>query len=142
MILYLTGSQCNDFRSGVTWQYLLSSNIRRVAAFCTRCNLCRWQLGTPYNRLFEDFVSAQMQQKGLRAVHTKDRNIFEPQMEAGSEHFTCQENGLSHIFKIIVSASEQILNNRNLVLRIQVKQENSSLLVAIGVSKTSLASAH
>ena len=52
MILYLTSSQCNDCRSGVTWHYLLSSNIRRAAAFCTRCNLCRWQLGTPYNRLF------------------------------------------------------------------------------------------
>ena len=46
MILYLTGSQCNDFRSGVTWQYLLSSNIRRAAALCTRCNLCNWVIPT------------------------------------------------------------------------------------------------
>ena len=29
----------------------------------------------------------------------------------GSEHFACQDSGLSHIHKLIVSASEKILNN-------------------------------
>lgn len=62
-----------------------------------------------------------MQENGLRAAHTNDRNIFEPQMEAASEHFTCQDSGLTQIFKIMVSASEKILNNRNVVLRGQVK---------------------
>ena len=33
MNLYLMGSQCSDFRSGITWQYLLSSNKRRGPHF-------------------------------------------------------------------------------------------------------------
>ena len=58
----------------------------------------------------------RMQEKGLRAVHTNDRNIFEPQMEAGIEHFTCQDSCLSQIFKLIFSASGKTLNKRNVVL--------------------------
>ena len=40
-----------------------------------------------------------------------DNVNFEPRTETGSEHFACQDNGLSQIFKLIVSTSENILNN-------------------------------
>ena len=39
----------------------------------------------------------------------------------GSEYFAYQDSGLSQIFKLIVSISEKILNNRNTVVRRQVK---------------------
>jgi len=35
-------------------------------------------------------------------------------METGSEHFTFQNSGPSHIFKLIVFTSEEIVNNINL----------------------------
>ena len=37
-------------------------------------------------------------------------------METGSEHFTCQDSGLSQIFKLIASTSEKILNKINVVV--------------------------
>ena len=39
------------------------------------------------------------------------RDVFESRTETGSEHFACQDSGLSQIFKLIVSTSEKILNN-------------------------------
>jgi len=33
-----TGSQCNSSKLAVTWSLVLSSNARRAATFCTRCN--------------------------------------------------------------------------------------------------------
>lgn len=50
------------------------------------------------------------------------------------------ERDLSQIFKLIVSTSQEILNNKNVVWR-QVKKENSSLPVAACVTKTSRAQA-
>ena len=43
-------------------------------------------------------------------------DVFEPRMETGSEHFACQDNGFSQTLKLIVSASEKILNNIIVVL--------------------------
>lgn len=40
-------------------------------------------------------------------------------------HFVCQDIGLSYIFKLIVSTSEEILCYINMVVLGQVKQENS-----------------
>ena len=34
-------------------------------------------------------------------------------MAAGSEHFACQDGGVSQIFKLMVSTSEKKLNNIN-----------------------------
>ena len=34
----------------------------------------------------------------------------------GSEHFMCKQSGLSQIFKLIVSASEKILDNINVAV--------------------------
>jgi len=58
-------------------------------------------------------------------------------METRNEHFRCQGSGFSQIFQLIVSTSEKILNNINVVLKRQVKWVNSLLLVAIGDSETS-----
>ena len=59
------------------------------------------------------------------------RDVFEQQKETGSGHFTCQGRGLSHIFKLIVSNSEKILNDINVVVRRQVKVENRLLPLAV-----------
>ena len=45
-------------------------------------------------------------------------------------------NGLSQIFKQIVSTGKKRLNNINLVVRREVKYENSALPVAVRGSKT------
>ena len=43
---------------------------------------------------------------------------------------------MSQIFKLLISNGEKILSNLNVVVRGQVKSENSSLPVAVRVSKT------
>ena len=42
--------------------------------------------------------------------------MFEPQMETESENFTCQDSGLSQVFKLTVAACEKILNIINVVV--------------------------
>ena len=39
------------------------------------------------------------------------RDVFKSQRGTGSEHFSRQDTGLCHIFKLIVSTSAEILNN-------------------------------
>ena len=63
-------------------------------------------------------------------------NVFEPRTAIGSEHFARYNSGLSQIFKIIVFASEKILNSTNVVVWRQVKYENSALPVGVRGSKT------
>ena len=53
--------------------------------------------------------------------------------------FVCQDSGLSVISNVIVSTSEKIPNNINVVVRGKVKKKNSSLLVAVRGSKSSRA---
>ena len=48
----------------------------------------------------------------------------------------CQGSGVSQIFIPSISNEEKILGNANAVVRKQVKRENSSLPVAVRVSKT------
>ena len=62
--------------------------------------------------------------------------VFETRTATGREHFTCQDSGVSQIFVLIISNGEKILSNVNVAVRKQVKRENSSLPVAVRVSKT------
>ena len=57
-------------------------------------------------------------------------------MATGREHLACQKSGVSQIFVLITSHGEKILSNVNVVESKQVKRENSSLPVAVRVSKT------
>ena len=42
--------------------------------------------------------------------------VFEPRTEFGSGYFACQDISLAQIVKLIVSTSEKILNNINVVV--------------------------
>ena len=65
--------------------------------------------------------------------------VFEPQTKARSEYLACQDSGVAQILKLIFSDNEKILNIINLVVRRRDNKENSSLPVAVHVSKVSLA---
>ena len=39
--------------------------------------------------------------------------VFETRTATGREHFACQDSGVSHIFKVIISNGEMILSNVN-----------------------------
>ena len=54
----------------------------------------------------------------------------------GREHFACLDPIVTQIFILLISNGEKILSNMNVVGRGQVKSENSSLPVAVRVSKT------
>ena len=49
------------------------------------------------------------------------REVFGSRTQAGSEHFARQEIGVSQNLKLIVSTSEKIFNNINVVVPRQVK---------------------
>ena len=54
-------------------------------------------------------------------------HCFEPLSGTASKHFVCQDIGLSYIFKLIVSTSEEIICYIKVVVLGQVKQENSKV---------------
>ena len=56
----------------------------------------------------------------------------------GRENIACQDSGVSQIFIFIISNGQKILSNVNVVVWRRVKRENSSLPVAVRVSKTRL----
>ena len=72
-------------------------------------------------------------QRILRSLSTR---VFETRTATGREHFTSQDGGASQIFVLIISDGEKILSNVNVAVWKQVKRENSSLPVAVRVSKT------
>lgn len=57
--------------------------------------------------------------------------LFEQRTETGSLYFSCLGSGLSEVCKLIVSTSEKILNDINVVVTRQVKVENSLLPLAV-----------
>ena len=63
-------------------------------------------------------------------------HVFETRTATGREHFACQDSGVSQIFILIISNGEKILSNVSVVVWRQVKRENSSLPVAVRLSKT------
>ena len=50
-----------------------------------------------------------------RLDHVQHDYFTEPPTGTGSKDFACQDSGLSQIVKLIVSSSEKILNNMNVV---------------------------
>ena len=62
--------------------------------------------------------------------------VFESRKATGREYFMFQDSGVSQIFILIISNGEKILGDVNVVVWRQVKKENSSLPVAVRVSKT------
>ena len=54
-------------------------------------------------------------------------HCFEPLSGTASKHFVCQDIGLSYIFKLIVSTSEEIICYIKVLVLGQVKQENSKV---------------
>ena len=50
----------------------------------------------------------------------KASDVFEPRAETGNEHLAYHDSDFSLIFKLIVSISEKILNNTNVVVWRQV----------------------
>ena len=62
--------------------------------------------------------------------------VFGTRTATGREHFTCQDSSVSQIFVLIISNGEKTPSNVNVVVWKQVKRENSSLPVAVRVSKT------
>ena len=69
-------------------------------------------------------------------IESLSTRVFETRTATGRKHFSCQDSGSSHIFTLIISNGEKILRNINVVVWRQVKRENSSLPVAVRVSKT------
>ena len=63
-------------------------------------------------------------------------HVFETRTTTGRGHFACQDSSVSQIFIPSISNGEKILGNANAVVWRQVKRENSSLPVAVRVSKT------
>ena len=63
-------------------------------------------------------------------------HVFETRTTTGRGHFACQDSGVSPIFIPSISNGEKILGNVNAVVRRQVIRENSSLPVAVRISKT------
>ena len=45
----------------------------------------------------------------MELTDTQATDAFEPQTETKTEHFACQDSGLSQIFKLIISTIEKIL---------------------------------
>ena len=63
-------------------------------------------------------------------------HVFETRTTTGRGHFACQDSGVPQIFIPSISNGEKILGNAHAVVCRQVKRENSSLPVAVRVSKT------
>ena len=62
-------------------------------------------------------------------------NVFR-ELKYADGNISCQDSGVSQIFVLIISNGEKILSNVNVVGLRQVQKENSSLPVAVRVSKT------
>ena len=70
------------------------------------------------------------------SVGSLSTRVFETRTATGREHFACQDRIVSQIFLLLISNGGKIISNVDVVVRGQVKSENSSLSVAVRVSKT------
>ena len=62
--------------------------------------------------------------------------VFETRTATEREYFVCEDRSVSQISMLLISNGEKIVSNVNVVVWEQVKSENSSLPVAVRVSKT------
>ena len=63
-------------------------------------------------------------------------HVFEMRTATRRENFVCQDSGVFQIFILIISNGEKLHSNVNVVVSKLVKRENSSLPVAVRISKT------
>ena len=70
------------------------------------------------------------------AIGSLSTHVFDTRTATGRELLVFQDSGVSHIFILIISNGEKIIGNVNVVVWREVKRENSSLPVAVRVSKT------
>ena len=76
--------------------------------------------------------------KTVSEIAALSDRVYETRTSTGREHFACQDSDVSKIFILTISNGGKILNNINVVVWRQSKKENSSLPVAVRVSKTRL----
>ena len=117
-----------------------------VRVFLTQLSLSKYRpslfqsrLFSFLNQLFTNFFTARflaISRKNLTSRESLSTRIFETRTATGKEHFECQDSLVSQIFILLISNGENTLRNVNVVVRGQVKSENSSLPVAVRVSKT------
>ena len=70
---------------------------------------------------------------GGRILGSSSTRVFEARTAIGREHFACLDPIVTQIFTLLISNGEKILSNVNVVVRGQVKSENSSLPAALCV---------
>ena len=70
-------------------------------------------------------------------IESLSTRVFETRTATGREHFACRGPIVTQIFVLLIS-NEKILINVNVIVWEQVKSENSSLPVAVRVSKTNV----
>ena len=100
--------------TGVSWGSLPSKNMLQVPGI---------------------FQEAVEKERARRAGSLSTR-VFETRTAIGREQFAFLDRIVSQIFMLFISNGEKILSNVNVVVWGQVKSENSSLPVAVRVSKT------
>ena len=83
-------------------------------------------------------VSRPRDQKksGFRCLGSLSTRVFERRTATGRKHFACLDPLVTQIFILLISDKEKIPRNVNVVVWGQVKGENSSLPVAVRVSKS------
>ena len=62
--------------------------------------------------------------------------VFETRTATGREHSVCQDSGVSHIFIVIIQNREMVLSIVNVMVWRRAIRENSSLPLAVRVSKS------
>ena len=87
------------------------------------------------HRLFLIFISSTSFDNFLGSLSIC---VFETRTATGKKHFVCRDSGVFQIFIPIISDGEKIFSNANEVVWRRVRRENSSLPVAICVSKIRL----
>ena len=83
----------------------------------------------------EEDISFSLHRCVINELGSLSTRVFETRTATGREHVTCQDSDVSQIFTLIISNGKKVPGNVNVVVRRQVKRENSSLPVAVRVSK-------
>jgi len=71
-----------------------------------------------------------------KIIGSLSMRAFETRTATGREHSVCQDSGVSHIFILIIHNREKVLSIINMMVWRRVIRENSSLPLAVRVSKS------
>ena len=105
--------------------------------FLTRCwiflqlDAGRAKQGKKCIRIINTFFHCTLPSRNIGSLSTR---VFETRTATGREQFAFLDRIVFQIFILSISHGEKILSNVNVVVRGQVKSENSSLPVAVRVS--------